>query len=73
MPGFTSIERYRPSSSPDLDAFITAMWLMYCHAPGHKSAPGEVVDLGEVGSVVEKNWTRSTPYSLARKEIGTKE
>jgi len=52
----------------NFDQHVWAMWLMYCRAPGRKTAPGEVVDLGEVGSVPEKKWTRLTPYSLAQVE-----
>jgi len=52
----------------NFDQFVWAMWLMYCRAPGRKTVPGEVVDLGELGSVPEKNWMRLTPYSLAQVE-----
>ena len=52
----------------NFDQFVLAMWLMYCRAPGRKTVPGEVVDLGEVGSAPEKNWMRLTPYSLAQVE-----
>ena len=60
----------RQVPAPDVDAHILAMWLMYCRAPGRKTAPGEPVDLGEIGSDVEKNWSRLTPYSVARREPG---
>jgi hypothetical protein len=66
MPGSTSIERYQPSSSPDFYAFIAAMWLLYCQTPGQATAPGEPVDLGEIGSSPEKSWERLTPYSPAQ-------
>lgn len=49
----------------DREAYIAAMYLMFLQAPGHETAPGEPVDLGEVGSVREKTWERLTPYSLA--------
>ena len=45
-----------------LEAHIAAMWLMFLRAPGRETAPGEPVDLGEIG---EKDWTRLTPHSLA--------
>ena len=50
---------------PDVDAFILAMMLMYYRAPSRKTAPGEVVDLGEVGQVREVRVRRMTPYSIA--------
>src|SRR5438094_919696 len=42
---------------------ILMMWLMFLRTPGRKTAPGEPVDLGEVGEVPPKNWMRVTPYS----------
>jgi hypothetical protein len=33
-----------------------------------KTGPGEPVDLGEIGSVHEKNWFKATPYSPASVE-----
>jgi hypothetical protein len=47
------------------EAYIAAMWLMFLRAPGRDTAPGEPVDLGDIGAVREKNWERSTPYSVA--------
>jgi hypothetical protein len=52
-------------SKPNVEAFIWAMWLMFLRAPDRKTGPGECVDLGEVGVVREKNWTRVSPYSPA--------
>ena len=52
----------------DADAQILMYWLMFCRAPGHKTGPGEQIDLGEIGSTREKNWGRMTPYSLAQPE-----
>jgi hypothetical protein len=48
------------------EEYIWAMWLMYGRAPNTLTAPGECVDLGEVGSVAEKNWSKATPYSPAK-------
>jgi hypothetical protein len=51
------------------DAHITAMWLLFCKAP--KKATPDVdgsFSLGEIGGAPEKQWTRLTPYSIARKE-----
>jgi hypothetical protein len=39
---------------------------MFLRAPGLKTAPGEPVDLGEIGACAEKNWIRRTPYSPAQ-------
>jgi len=52
---------------PDLDAMIYAYWLLYCRAPGRRTAPGETVDLGEIGSAPEKDFERLTPYSIAQR------
>ena len=57
-----------PTPPPDVDSFILAMWLMYCRAPGRKTAPGEAVDLGEIGADAKKNWVRLTPYSPSQRE-----
>lgn len=64
-----AIEKYTPPVPPlDKAALIMAYWLMYCRAPGRATAPGETVDLGEIGQDKEKDWQRLTPYSPARKE-----
>jgi hypothetical protein len=62
-----TIVKHQPQ--PDVDAFLFAMYLMYWRAPGCKTAPGEIVNLGEIGAVVEKNWLKATPYSPAEKQI----
>jgi len=38
---------------------------MFLRAPGRPTAPGEVVDLGEIGATKTKDWERLTPYSPA--------
>jgi hypothetical protein len=58
------IKRPRPPRDTR-EEYIFAMWLTYCRAPGRKTAPGEPVDLGEIGACAEKNWIRLTPYSPA--------
>lgn len=51
------------------DAHITAMWLLFCKAPKNEKPDLDgSFSLGEIGEAPEKNWTRLTPYSLARKE-----
>ena len=54
-----------PNAHPH-EAYIAAMWLMFLRAPGRETAPGEQVDLGEIGEVREKNWEKFTPYSVAQ-------
>src|ERR1700686_5788910 len=49
--GFADRSGLRSETAPaSFDAFLLAMWLMYCRAPGRKTAPGEPVDLGEIGA-----------------------
>jgi hypothetical protein len=55
-----------PRSSTERENYIAAMWLMFLRAPGRETAPGEVVNLGEIGAVKTKDWERLTPYSLAQ-------
>jgi hypothetical protein len=58
----TAIIKTRPPV--DLrELYIAAMFAMYMRAPARKTAPGETVDLGEIGDCREKNWNRLTPYS----------
>jgi hypothetical protein len=47
------------------EAYVVAMWLLFLRAPERETAPGEPVDLGEIGEVREKNWEKFTPYSIA--------
>lgn len=54
----------RKTPNSDHEAYVAAMWLMFLRAPGRDTAPGEPVDLGEIGEVREKQWTRPTPYSV---------
>ncbi len=46
--------------------YILAQWLMLLRAPGKQTAPGEPIDLGEIGTIREKNWSRLSPYSIAQ-------
>ena len=66
----TAIIKTRPPI--DLrELYIAAMFAMYMRAPARPTREevcrGVVTDLGEIGSVQEKNWTRATPYSLAQR------
>jgi hypothetical protein len=56
----------------DREAYILSMWLMFLRAPGRETAPGEAVDLGEIGAVKGKDFERLTPYSPAVKISGVK-
>jgi hypothetical protein len=62
------IVKYQPQ--PDVDAFLFAMYLMYCRAPSKR---GPDVDgkflLNEIGAVPEQSWFRDTPYSIARRVV----
>jgi hypothetical protein len=49
-----------------VDPMLLSYWLMYCRAPGKRTAPGEPVDLGEIGEVREVEIERATPYSPAQ-------
>jgi hypothetical protein len=51
------------------ELYIAAMYLIFLRAPGRKTAPGEPVDLGEIGEVREKSFSRATPYSVARARL----
>jgi hypothetical protein len=61
------VKRPAPPRDPR-EEYIRAMWLRFLLAPGRKTAPGEPVDLGEVGSVRLKDQclNRDTPYSVCR-------
>jgi hypothetical protein len=60
------VKQSTPPADP-YEIFLAAMLMMYMRAPARKTAPGETVDLGEIGSAPEKNWSKATPYSLARR------
>ena len=64
--GQLAIVPVKSQRPPDPDATVLAYWLLYCRAPGRSTAPGETVDLGEIGEDRPKDWERLTPYSLAR-------
>jgi len=53
----------RPKTG-DREAYIQAMWLLFMFAPSKPAPePDGMYNLGEIGSVTNKNWTRLTPYS----------
>ena len=61
----------RPAK-PEVDPrelHIAAMYLMFLRAPARPTREdvkrGVVTDLGEIGSVQEKNWERLNPYATA--------
>lgn len=50
----------------DPEQDILAMWILFLATPCQRNAnPDGSWELGEIGSVREKRWTRLTPYSLA--------
>jgi len=51
----------------DFDAFLLAMYLIFCRAPKNPNPDlDNCFDLGEIGSDREKNWTREQgPHSSA--------
>lgn len=57
----------RLQAKSDREAFIQAMWLLFLFAP---SKPIPDIDgfyeLGEIGNAPPKEWSRMTPYSLAK-------
>ncbi len=51
-------------SQLDREAYIQAMWLLFCFAPSKPTPDLDGhFDLGEIGTDAKKNWTRATPYS----------
>jgi len=62
-----------PSSVDLRELYIAAMFALYMRAPARPTREevrrGAITHLGEIGSVREKNWTRTTPYSPARRAI----
>lgn len=64
----TAIVNTPPWRQFNPEAYMLLMFLMYARAP-RKAAP-EVdgfYSLGEIGADREKQWTRLTPYSIARR------
>jgi hypothetical protein len=58
-----------PTPPPTVDSLMLAYFLMFARTP-RKAEPD--VDgsysLGEIGSDVEKNWSRLTPYSPSQRQ-----
>ncbi len=61
------IKQSTPPTDP-YEIFLAAMLLMYMRAPARKTAPGEVVDLGEIGqdAFPDQRLLRDTPYSVCK-------
>lgn len=63
------IVKHKPKPSFDEEAFLTAMFLMFARTPRNPLPDSEgFYVLGEIGAAPEKDWTRLTPYSIARKD-----
>jgi hypothetical protein len=64
-----TIIKAKPRIDPR-ELYIAAMFAMYLRTPARPTreevSRGAITDLGEIGSVQEKNWKRDTPYSPAR-------
>jgi hypothetical protein len=56
------------------ELYIATMHLMFLRAPARPTREevrrGAITDLGEVGSVQEKDWSRATAYSRAKTKHG---
>jgi hypothetical protein len=47
--------------------YIQARWLLFLRWPGRDTRDdARASDLGEVGAIRAKNWTKATPYGPAR-------
>ncbi len=70
QPMTLAIKRVDPYAG-SRDAFLWAMWIIFCRAP-KKAEPDSdgVYDLLEIGEVRDKTWARATPYSLAQRIPG---
>ena len=64
------IVKYQPSTPPpSVDGLLLAYFLMFARAPRNPEPDDTgAYSLGEIGSDVEKQWSRLTPYSIARRE-----
>ena len=55
------------------ELYIAAMFALYVRAPARPTREevkrGTIADLGEIRSVREKNWSRESAYSPARRVI----
>jgi hypothetical protein len=64
----TAIIKAQPVNDPR-DMYIAYMLACYIRAPARPSREevkrGAITDLGEVGTVPEKNWERLNPYAVA--------
>jgi hypothetical protein len=53
---------------PDLNSLLLAYFLMFARCPRTPNPDADgMYDLSEIGSAPEKNWSKATPYSLARR------
>jgi hypothetical protein len=60
-----SITKFEKTIDP-LDAYVARMWILWCSVPGRETRDAAgALDLGEVGSVAEKNWYKASVYSPA--------
>ena len=66
----TTIIKAQPRIDPR-ELYIAAMFAMYMRAPARPTREevtrGAITDLGEIGAVPGRSWSRETPYSPARR------
>ena len=51
------------------DEYINMMYWLFVRCPGVDTRDSSgVLHLGEIGSIVERNWEKATPYSPATRK-----
>ena len=51
------------------EEYINMMYWLFVRCPGVDTRDSsDAVHLGEIGSIVERNWNRATPYSPATRK-----
>lgn len=61
----TSLAIKRIPNADLRELYVAYMLMCFMRAPARKTGPGEIVDLGEIGSVPEKTWERLNSYAVA--------
>ena len=60
--------KFQPKFDP-AEAYVAAMFVMWARAPRQERPDLDgFYELGEIGEAPEKEWTRLTPYSIAKRE-----
>ena len=59
-----NLAKREPTAQEKHEAYVRVMWLMFLRASATPTAPGEPVDLGEIGEDrSSRGVDRATPYS----------